>query len=541
MASKLKKENVKQGESTGRQICRNFLEYLTVFLASLLVLILPLALKEGYYKVGDFKFQIYFYLMNGGMAVLLPLWLVWLVMGIRDFKISLFLKELSATDRIVLLYLLATLLSFFMNPAYMKANFMGYSGWFMGLYAQLTFGFLYFFISRFAKDYRIVLVLLAGSSVIAYVFGILHRLLIDPLHTYDGLDPYYYIFLSTLGQPTWYSSFLCTFLPFGMGLYLITEKKLWRILSALFCITGFTTLVSQNSDSAYLAMAAALLILLYHAVESADRVCRLLEILVFLLLSGKLMALLWYLHPNEYRKLDQFSDLLIYHKATWLILGLLVLLWVVFFVLGRKQRYHRPAMVILRNILYILVALSVIVIVATLVLGAKGRFSQETMEKLSRVSYLVWSDSWGMSRGFTWRVTWQMIREFALPVLLLGVGPDGFARYGYEHYNELIRSKWGDIALVNAHNEWLNMVVNGGIIGALLYAGIFLSLLHRLLREARKNPYLICFAACIGGYMGHNLTCYQQICCTPFIFLIMGCGEWELRRMRIGEKDLKKS
>lgn len=30
--------------------------------------------------------------------------------------------------------------------------------------------------------------------------------------------------------------------------------------------------------------------------------------------------------------------------------------------------------------------------------------------------------------------------------------------------------------------------------------------------------------------MAYNFFCYQQVCCTPFVFLVMGIGEYIWRR-----------
>ena len=43
-------------------------------------------------------------------------------------------------------------------------------------------------------------------------------------------------------------------------------------------------------------------------------------------------------------------------------------------------------------------------------------------------------------------------------------------------------------------------------------------------------PVMAGFIACIVSYMSHNFFCYQQICCTPFLFLIIGAGMYLIRR-----------
>ncbi len=525
--AKLKKE--KKPQNPGKETMTLFLQYSVVLLCVLIVTILPLAMKDGFYKIGEFKFQVYKVLMIGGMVFIIPELILYAIFTRKEFKLKESIKSLSVTDWFVIAYMISTLISFFANPKYMKDNFWGYPGWYMGLFSQFTFVFLYFVISRFGDYYKIILAFLAGTSFITYVFGILNRLLIDPLGVYEGIDPYYYTFLSTLGQNSWYSSFVCTFLPFAMGLYLLCEKKWLRVMSGIFCMFGFTTLVSQNTDSAYFAMVGAFLVLLYPASKSAKGMRRLMELGIGLLLGGKVTWLLLKVHPNEYLdgQIDEITRFLIFDSKVWILVCLAALVWALFLVLEKKNVDVSKPCGALRWIVYIATVLFVAAVAYILWAGVHGKFSDEVYEKVTQIPYLKWYNEWGNGRGFTWTVTWKMITEFSPAKFLAGVGPDGYARYGYEFYQDLIRTKWGDNVLTNAHNEWLNMFVDGGIISAVSYLGIFLSQIICGVRE-KKNAYWITgIAACVASYMFHNLFCYQQVCCTPFIFMLLAVGAKE--------------
>ena len=89
--------------------------------------------------------------------------------------------------------------------------------------------------------------------------------------------------------------------------------------------------------------------------------------------------------------------------------------------------------------------------------------------------------------------------------------------------------------LTCAHNEWLNALVNLGIVGVTAYIGIFVSAFRRFLKKADDYPELIAIAVSIVCYMGHNFFCYQQIICTPVIFILMGAGESVIRYGKIRE------
>ncbi|MBO4336887.1 MAG: O-antigen ligase family protein [Lachnospiraceae bacterium] len=530
MSSKLKKKR-KEKDAVG-EICRYLLQYETILSGVLICLILPLALKNGYYKIGDFKFKVYAWLCGGSIAVILVT-LVFYLIGIRkDIRIKDIPSRLSVTDKFVIAYFLLIFISWLLNGKYLKDNLMGYPGWFMGLFAQFTFFFIFLAFSRFAKDQMFVIAALVFSSAAAYGFGILHRLMIDPLHTYEGIDSYYYmLFLSTLGQNSWYSSFICSFLPFMMAVYIISEKRGLRIFVGVFCIEGFMTLISQNTDSAYLAVMGTFLLLLYFCSDTALKMRQLCELAFGFLMGGKLMQLLLIMHPNEYLDVDEITDFLMFSPLVWLLIAAVAIVWAVFFMLDKKKIDTKKPLKLIRRGVYAIVVLFVIASAMILVLGAKGRLSQSMTGIISKMPYLTWSYEWGNGRGFTWTVTWKMITEFSPLKLLFGVGPDGYAKYGYEFYQDLIRSVWGENILTNAHNEWLNMIVDGGLLGGVAYAGIYISAMVRFAKRSKELPVLICFAACIASYMCHNLFCYQQVLCTPFIFILMAFGEYRIRNM----------
>ena len=90
--------------------------------------------------------------------------------------------------------------------------------------------------------------------------------------------------------------------------------------------------------------------------------------------------------------------------------------------------------------------------------------------------------------------------------------------------------------LTNVHNEWFNILINGGILGLVSYAGIFMTSIRRFLQKDHRDVLLTGIAAAAVSYMAYNFFCYQQICCTPFMFMLMGIGEYLYQDKRILEK-----
>jgi O-antigen ligase len=524
----------KKKENVGKEITGNLLEYVTAFAAVILCIALPLYRKEGYYQIGTAKYNAYAHLIVYAMPLLLFLILLYICFMIKEKGIHRqgfcnVAASLSVTDRFVAAFLILALISFAASGDWKEA-WWGYDGWYMGLFSQLSFVFLYFVYSRFGKNQWIILASLLATAFYTYVIAILHRLLIDPIGVYEGLDDYYKNqFLSTLGQASWYSSFLCTVLPIGIFCFWYGRRLWLRALGGIFTFVGFASLVTQNTDSAYFAFAAVILTLFFVSVRSADYMKRFFEVIFLFFLAAKFMYLLLLIHPNEILELDTISELIVFDNRMW-ILVFLSLLGILFFaLLDKKQSY--PAR-LMKTVMYVLFGAVVLLVAAwalILLIGTKGSLPPALSSLTEKIPYLTWSSEWGNGRGFTWSVTAKMLSEMNLFHRFFGVGPDCYASYGYQYYEELIRSQWGNNVLTNAHNEWLNMLVNYGIFGAAAYIGIFITELVRFVRGFDKRPVVLGFALSIAAYMAHNIFCYQQVLCTPFVFLFMALGEWQLR------------
>ena len=90
-------------------------------------------------------------------------------------------------------------------------------------------------------------------------------------------------FLSTIGQATWYSSYVCTVFPLGIITFYFAKTMLTQLGASLYLILAFGTLVTQNSDSAFLGIGILLLVLGSFSLRKA----------VYLIRFWQLMSVLW--------------------------------------------------------------------------------------------------------------------------------------------------------------------------------------------------------------------------------------------------------
>lgn len=467
--------------------------------------------------------------MLTGCAILFIVMVPYTIFFLREHRQI----KMSVTDGCVLAYLILSGVSVISGGFYEDALW-GFNGWNMGFMSQLGFVLLYFFVSRFGKHYRLILAVLLASACIVYGIGILHRLLIDPIGFYDGLtNNQKSMFLSTLGQASWYGSFLAVTLPIGMGVFLYTDRKVLKISGGVFTAVGFCTLVTQNSDSAYFGLAGALII--FFMISSVDqaRLCRFMGTLTLLFASGKIMYFLMQIHPNPRFEPDFVTRLMWTSGVTWVLLVVCLLATIMLYAKGMKggpREYPEAVVRRLRQIIPITVIAAIVGVILVIILQTRGALPKIISDRLSNISYFNWNDKWGNGRGRIWSFSVKMFSEADLKHKLFGVGPDCFHSYVVAHYSEEQALYWGGKQLTNAHNEWLSNLINVGILGTASYLGIYVTAARRFFREHRQNILLAGIAASCMSYLCYNFFCYQQVLCTPFIFLLMGVGEYIFRQ-----------
>ena len=304
---------------------KDCVEFLTVCWAFLMLTVFPVYVIDHYQDIGAYKFAFFsgistLFLVPG--AVLGLLYAVLKPFGGKKAAVRAEGGRLSWLDIGMLAYLLFNILSF-LGSGFKEDAWAGEGGWNMGLRTQLLMIAAYFLLSRFFPLRRLKLIL-AGAmlgSGIAFVIGILHRFSIDPFGFYRGLDSDTTLrFLSTIGQATWYSSFVCTVLPIGLCLFYASDKVKIRVISGIYCTLGFMTLVTQNSDSAFAALAALLFGLFLASCVSPKRMERFLEVVILCAASFKAIGFLQRGFPEQAVRLGSLSEAFSMGVLSWILL-----------------------------------------------------------------------------------------------------------------------------------------------------------------------------------------------------------------------------
>ena len=181
--------------------------------------VFPLYYQDGYYNMGDAKYEFFKYATIVMLGVFAVVQLVEKIAKRESWKIRLSIQDIT-----VLLYTATAILSFMMSP-YRENTWIGSHEWYMGLVSQLLFISVYFAVSRKNENNFWNLGILSISGAFVFLISYLHRFRIDPLGLYEGIAEGYWIgFLGTIGNANWYSSYICVILPLVIGVYVFWEK-----------------------------------------------------------------------------------------------------------------------------------------------------------------------------------------------------------------------------------------------------------------------------------------------------------------------------
>lgn len=509
-----------------KQLCHLYVIGMTVFL--------PLYTGGTFFNLGDTKYGVF----RNLTALCLGIWLAALIPEIpgslrrrREARILRSLR-LSATDLFMLLYGGAVLVSALCSQ-YEGTPWTGYQEWYMGAISQLLFVGIYFFVSRCYDGREYPALLWIGGFFLVTLFGILHRLGVDLLGVLKGygrMDWVYSHMLSTVGNINWFCGYAGVSLALPVAGFLKSRGGWQRAALYAAGVAGLFLLFIQGSDIGVVMTAVCLLVCLVWGLGER-RVFRgtllLLAGMSFLLpCYGRLAA---FLGEDALMALpeDSIGWRVIGSSVWWAVgggaLGLWFLLWKADGRApecgeteakassqddrGREKSSRRG-----RGLRGAAVALLFLALAGV---AAFFLYRQPSGEM------------WGSGRGALWRVSLEGFRQNGPLQKLVGVGPDCFAEYIYSSFTgdelSIQEGRWAGSVYANAHNEWLNHLVNLGIIGTGFYLGIFVS------AAVRYRRYLPAILA-IAMYGTVSLTGFQQCMSTPLLFLLMGMCESGQRR-----------
>ena len=551
-----------------------------LYLVALLVA-LPLYTGKGYWNLGDTKYMLFknLSLLCLGIwlaaALSMGIWRAAKRAGSRSAGAGR-RREPGMVDAAVASYGICVLLSA-LRSEYGGLAWTGYEGWYMGAVSQLLFVGIYFFVSRQYDGARWPLYLGEAALGLVTLFGLLHRLGIDPLKLLVHWNPgdwEYSHMLSTLGNINWLCGYYSVALALPAAHFLLEPRPWARLLLYVEAVAAFVLLGVQGSQGGLLILAVCAAGCFVLGRRRAEVLTGLWALLAGFFLCMPLMEL-----GMELRKerAAVVADGNVFWNVAWYVWAIAGAVCLGACLLSAKRRHAKVGQVPEER-----GSAKVGQVPWERTSGKKGHVRGSSGPRRQGKKALIAAaavclagclaaallilaprgigDGFGSGRGFLWRIALEGFAQGDMKDKLLGAGPDcyGVAVFGRLGTGSDVwkGEHWEGAVFTNAHNEILSQLCNVGILGTVSYLAIFLAGLWRYGRgsaESRRSPVqsrgggpgkgggALAFPAdsdacclwagvlAIAMYGAHSLISFQQVLNTPLLFLVLGVCEQRMR------------
>ena len=420
------------------------------------------------------------------------------------------------TDAFLLLYLFSVIVAYVFSPCKEMA-FLGYPGWYMGLLTQVLLVGIYFAVSRYYDGSKSIWWIAGIAAGIVTLIGLLNRLDIDVLGTFQGMENGEWNrtqLLSTIGNNNWYAGYISVTAGISLAAAFLGKRQV-RVLGMLGSFLFFASAITSNSTTAILAACGLSLLLLLLSLRQRKQLLRALEILMLLPLSVFMVRLLVQFHLTGL-VLAGNAEKALFFTPVWYgvfaveLAGYLILLW--------RERRKRSDLLESGHVFRIAAGLAAEVVLVALLLGCllvAGNLFRS--EKLSEAAN---------GRLALWKVTFLTYGKEGILFKIFGMGPDSYYyalyQWGSDAMDWINRGLLDNSVYVNAHNEWLTILVQQGIIGVIAYGGIFFTAFRNLRSSTTRDPRALAVLLGLTGYLICSLFTFQHVLSTPFAFALLG-------------------
>ena len=531
----------KKAESVAETLC-SFSGFLCDIVISVYMIVILMVLplyNKGYARIGTEKETFFLKTMTYGAKTLLPVFLLWLLFRLvtavqkkelpkfTEWPVGLW-KKLSVTDRFAAFYGIAVLLSYLFTN-YREEALWGTASWRMGMWTQLGAVIVYFMISRMWQWKSWIPALILPVSAVVFALGYVNKFCLFPIDTQFVNTS----FISTIGNINWYCGYLVTIL-FG-GVYLLWRMEpemTWKKLLLMAYVTiGFASLATQGSSSGIVTFAVVMFVLFGMSVRDSGRMEVFWQemtmfsgacLLTFILRKGNVFS--------QELVLEGMTDLLTFSMVTILM----TMLSGTILCLIHRARLKRSYPEKLLHRIYCGIAIAVpvmilLVLLLTLINTLAGGALTPGITDPEVTKWLTFNVSWGSARGGTWAAGARCFWEADLLHKIFGVGPDCLYAFlsneGSVGLQTMVNDRFGGNRLTNAHNEWLTILVDIGVLGIISYAGMMITAIRDFLRAGENKMLVGACGICVLAYTVNNMFSFQQVMNISTVFVIMGIGE----------------
>ncbi len=515
---------------------------ITTFLVFATVMV-SLFYDNSYFNILETKYKCFYLSALMMLGVLLVLGVILFFIDIKEFqgehaqslfsslKPSAWKKTFGIADVAVLVFWVVALIST-LQSEYLYESFWGNEGRYSGLFLITLYVAVYFVVSRFWHPNRWTLQIFLIAGMIVCYIGITDYFQMDILHFRDHIKPEQStIFTSTIGNINTYTAYVALVMGAAAAMFTTTEGRFQLIWYYLCMVVTFFAIIFGCSDNAYLALSALFAFLPLIAFRSRKGTVRYLVVVATFATVIQCIDYINQAYADTVIGLDSLFQVLVNLPG---LMGITIALWavaVIVFVLFGRGAEQKQNPVLRRVWIGILIAGFLGVCALLIDANALGHGSRYG----SLGNYLVFNDSWGTNRGFIWKKSVELYRDFPFMHKLFGYGPDTFGIMTTQKLMGDMVQLTGQV-FDNAHNEYLQFLLTIGPVGTLAYV-VFIFENCRKMERFWKNSQddgskaeawkAVCAAGCLFAVLCYSFQAVVNLnlpIATPIMWLALGTG-----------------
>lgn len=508
---------------------------ISVFLL-ILVTVFPLVYHDSYFDILETKYMWYYRTVLAMLAVLLVLAIVMLMIDQMDHKgvhtTCFFAKLLprnwrttfGVADVAIIVFWLVAVIST-LQSEYIYEAFWGNEGRYSGLFLLTLYVVAYFVISRFWRVKGWILEAFLVSGLIVCGIGITDYFQLDILHFRSGiraLQPQQStIFTSTMGNINTYTAYVALVMGVATALF-ATAKKSGRVIWYYVCmVVAFFAIIMGCSDNAYLAIGVLFIFLPLVLFRSRMGIRRYLFIVATFSTVIQCIDVVNQVYSEMVIGLDSLFQVLVNFSGLIYVVVALWLVYITVYMIWRKNQGMTEEIDTLPVRIWSGVLLLVVLMVCFALFDANIGGGADKYGALS--NYLVFNDGWGTNRGYIWRKSVEIFRDFPMLHKLFGYGPDTFGILTTSNFRMEMVNATGQV-FDSAHNEYLQYLVTIGGLGMVSYVVFLFSACLKMYKSLSQNPYILGCLFAVLCYAAQALVNLNLPIAAPIMWLLLSIG-----------------
>lgn len=480
-------------------------ERATFIFIIIMYLIFPFTIgPQRYNNITEMKYNFFRLFTLGYVLVILIMLLAYILeKKIYTARKNEGFEKIDLPQIICIIYFVSAAISGILSP-YEDANLWIGNGRYEGLMAIMCYCLVFIFLSFWGEYSEYYFYAVSVAVTVFSILGILQTAGIQIFkYTPEGYGYSISHFVASLGNVDMVSGYTALTLALLAGFFIVYGGK----INAIFTLVPYTLLIYLHHyidvDSGRVGLLAAFMVAVPIFAVKKDQVVRMLMVL-----SATTFALFINFFMLVRGVNEVYTIKFEFTKKSAVFLAATVILALMSFVISKKKDEFKMSAKKIRIILVVLIA---ICIVAGLFVVYTYDGSNVLVSDFSKVLHGQFPDSIGSGRGYIWKNAVKTINEMPF----FGSGPDTFI-FRYMQYN-----KGGSITDF-AHNDFIQIAVNQGLVGLALYLILIGVVAIRALKLVDKNPRTAILGLACLAYLVHSFFSFSIAIIAPYFWVTFG-------------------